>query len=127
LTHNDAKKIENKITLKSTLVVFFLPKFVVHWSLKNALKGQQRKKHLQTPSPHKALKQTLKEHRLGQHLKQRRLAIRHHQTSGSKKPELNEEQIEERGQTGPTKDSQLHLLTRPGNGLRSKSNSRKSN
>jgi hypothetical protein len=56
LTHNDAKKIENKITLKSTLVVFFLPKFVVHWSLKNALKGQQRKKHLQTPSPHKALK-----------------------------------------------------------------------
>jgi hypothetical protein len=37
------RRKENKITLKSTLVVFFLPKFVVHRSLKNALERQQGK------------------------------------------------------------------------------------
>jgi hypothetical protein len=50
------RRKENKITKKSTLVVFFLPKFIVHRSLKNALERQQGKEHLQTPSPHKALK-----------------------------------------------------------------------
>jgi hypothetical protein len=46
----------------------------------------------------------LKEHRLGQHPKQHRLAIRYHQTSGLKKPELGEEQIEERDQNCPNKE-----------------------
>jgi hypothetical protein len=37
------RRKENKITMKSTLVVFFLPKFVIHQSLKNALERQQGK------------------------------------------------------------------------------------
>jgi hypothetical protein len=45
----------------------------------------------------------LKEHQLGQHPKQRRLPNRHHQTSGLKKPELDEEQIEERDQNRSNK------------------------
>jgi hypothetical protein len=40
---------------------------------------------------------------LGQHPKQRRLAIRHHQTSGLKKPKLDEEPIEERDENRPNK------------------------
>jgi hypothetical protein len=40
----------------------------------------------------------LKEHRLGQHPKQHRLSILHHQTSGLKKLELDEEQIEKSDQ-----------------------------
>jgi hypothetical protein len=40
---------------------------------------------------------------LGQHPKQRRLAIRHHHTSGFKKPELDEEQSEESDQNRPYK------------------------
>jgi hypothetical protein len=50
------RRKENKIILKNILVVFFLPKFVVHQSLKIALERQRKKEHLQTPSPHKALK-----------------------------------------------------------------------
>jgi hypothetical protein len=76
----------------------------MHWKVNNG-KGQ-----LQTSSPHMALKtakppnayneiwQSLKEHRLGPHPKQRKLAIRYHQISGLKKPELDEKQIEERDQ-----------------------------
>jgi hypothetical protein len=37
------RRKENKITLKSTMLVFFLPKFVVHRSLKNALERQRWK------------------------------------------------------------------------------------
>jgi hypothetical protein len=45
----------------------------------------------------------LKERRLGQHPKQCRLAIRHHQSRGLKEPELDEEQIKERDQNRPSK------------------------
>jgi hypothetical protein len=38
------RRKENKITMKCTLVVFFLPKFVVHRSLKNAMERQQGKR-----------------------------------------------------------------------------------
>jgi hypothetical protein len=38
LTQND---IKNKITLKSSLVIFFIRLFVVHWSLKDAHERQQ--------------------------------------------------------------------------------------
>jgi hypothetical protein len=37
------RRKENKITMNSTLVVLFLPKFVVHRSFKNALERQQGK------------------------------------------------------------------------------------
>jgi hypothetical protein len=50
------RRKENKITLKSTLVVFFLAKFAVHWSLKMLWEGNKGKGHLQLPLPHKALK-----------------------------------------------------------------------
>jgi hypothetical protein len=37
------RRKENKITLKNTLIVFFLPKFIIHRNLKNALERQQGK------------------------------------------------------------------------------------
>jgi hypothetical protein len=39
----DTQRRKENNTMKSTLVVFFLPKFVIHRSLKNALERQQEK------------------------------------------------------------------------------------
>jgi hypothetical protein len=52
LTHNN---LQNKITLKIFMVIFFLQMFATHWNLKDAMTKQYGKA---TPSPYKALKIT---------------------------------------------------------------------